>query len=190
MKPDLKAYAVPAFIAISIIFLILFSFTYKKIYGVIKNYEEEKHIERMENQFEVFKDPAMEAGKKFNKIFESYLIISFFICVLFYAKCRPLFKTFFLSLFVAQILYVRIVYEKIEENLVENHTVHYLVCYGLIFVLIYELISVFSEKILKNKYELQALKRFMVDDVENWILSWANWILPIPFAFLAGYFLF
>lgn len=63
------------YILFAMVFLLVFSINYKKVYRSIENYEYKQYEFRMENQFQEFKDPSLETNKKFNLIINLYLFL-------------------------------------------------------------------------------------------------------------------
>ena len=68
------------------IFMIVFTINYIKIYNEIKNYEYKQYERRIEKRIQNYQDYNLETNKKFNLIFELYLIISFAIFASYYEK--------------------------------------------------------------------------------------------------------
>ena len=105
------------------IFLIVFTINHIKIYNEIKNYEYKQYERRIENRIQNYQDYNLETNKKFNLIFELYLIISFAIFASYYEKNKLMIKVIILLISIINILYSRFIYSKIQMELCKNFLV-------------------------------------------------------------------
>lgn len=167
------------YILISMIFLIVFTINYIKIYNEIKNYEYKQYERRIENRIQNYQDYNLETNKKFNLIFELYLIISFAIFASYYEKNKLMIKVIILLISIINILYSRFIYSKIQMELCKNFLVDYIVCFSFMFFLIYEIIYLFSIKIVKKEYIIQQIKYFHGDDYISWFFTILNFCFSI-----------
>ena len=167
------------YILISMIFLIVFTINYIKIYNEIKNYEYKQYERRIENRIQNYQDYNLETNKKFNLIFELYLIISFAIFASYYEKNKLMIKVIILLISIINILYSRFIYSKIQMELCKNFLVDYIVCFSFMFFLIYEIIYLFSIKIVKKEYIIQQIKYFHGDDYISWFFTILNYCFSI-----------
>ena len=168
-----------AYILFAMIFLLIFTVNYKKIYTSIKNYEYKQFELRMENRIQPNKDYSLKTDNKFNLIFELYLIISFVLFMGYYEKNKTIMKIMILAILFINILYSRFIYSKIQIELTENFIVDYIVCFSFMFFSIYEIIYLYSNKILKKEYKIQALKINFVEDSGCWFLTVLNFLLAM-----------
>ena len=170
------------YILISMIFLIVFTINHIKIYNEIKNYEYKQYERRIENRIQNYQDYNLETNKKFKKfnlIFELYLIISFAIFASYYEKNKLMIKVIILLISIINILYSRFIYSKIQMELCKNFLVDYIVCFSFMFFLIYEIIYLFSIKIVKKEYIIQQIKYFHGDDYISWFFTILNFCFSI-----------
>lgn len=179
-----------AYVVFAMIFLLVFSFSYKKIYTSIKNYEYKKFEWRMENRIQPNKDYSLEVYDKFELIFEVYLVISFVVFMEYYEKNKSIIKILILSVLFINLFYARFVYSIIQIELTEDFLVNYIVCFSFIFFPIYELIHLFSNKILKKEYKIQALKIFFVDDYGCWFMTMLNILVSMGASTLLKHLIF
>lgn len=178
------------YILFAMIFLLVFSINYKKVYRSIENYEYKQYEFRMENQFQEFKDPSLETNKKFNLIINLYLFISFVIFLECYEKNKTSIKILILIVLLINILYIRFIYSKVQMELLENYIVNYLVCFSFTFFLFYEVIYRCSNKLLKKEYKIELAKINLVKDYVCWLLTLLNLILAVGGSIILKHFIF
>ena len=108
-----------------------------------------------------------------------YIFISFVLFMGYYEKNKTIMKIMILAILFINILYSRFIYSKIQIELTENFIVDYIVCFSFMFFPIYEIIYLYSNKILKKEYKIQTLKINFVEDSGCWFLTVLNFLLAM-----------
>ena len=169
-----------AYVIAAMIFLVVFTINYKRIYAGIKNYEYKQFELSIENRMQpLYTDYELETDRKFNLIFEIYLIISFIVFMNYYEKNKSIIKVIIMIVLVFNIVYSKIVYSKIQIELAKNFIVDDMAYFSFVFFPIYEIIYLGSIRILKKEYKIQALHITLVNDYICWFLTILNFLLSI-----------
>lgn len=169
-----------AYIIASMIFLVIFTIKYQRIYTDVKKSEYKKFERAIENGNYLAKDYSLETEKKFNLIINLYLLISFVFFMECYENNKRTIKILILIVLAVNIFYARFIYSKIQMETALNPKAGYLSCFSLLFFPVYEIMNLFSKNVLKKEYKIQSLRVSHINDLYSWFLTILNIIFAAP----------